>query len=72
MKNLGLRLKNLREARGLTIEELIIHLHLNPKSRDIHFLLLRAWEHGVGQLWDTMTNALAQYFGVTTDYLLGL
>lgn len=72
MQHPGIRLKQLREARGLSIEELIIHLNLNPQSRNIHFLLLRAWEHGIGHLWDTMTNALAQFFGVTTDYLLGL
>lgn len=72
MEHPGTRLKNLREARGLSIDELITQLNLNPRSRDMHFLLLRAWEYGVGYLWDTMTKALANYFGVTTDYLLGL
>lgn len=72
MEHPGIRLKRLREARGLSIEELLVHLNFKPKTRGGHFLMLRAWEYGRGCLWDTMTEALAKFFGVTTDYLLGL
>ena len=72
MENPGIRLKNLREARGLSIEELVDAIDTHPRSKEIYSLLLEWWESGHGHLWDKITNDLAKYFGVTTDYLLGL
>jgi len=65
MQNFGLRLKKLREAKGLELEDLakIINTSACP---------LKYWEEGERNLKISQLIKLAKYFGVTTDYLLGL
>ena len=72
MEHPGIRLKKLREARGISIEELVNLIDKYPKAKLTHILLLEWWEGGRGYLWESMTSALAEFFGVPTDYLLGL
>lgn len=72
MQHPGVRLKQLREARGISIEELVNLIDKYPKAKHTHILLLEWWEHGIGHLWDSMLQSLSKFFGVTTDYLLGL
>ena len=65
MQNFGLRLKKLREAKGLTLEEL-------RNIVNCHYFMLRDWENSERVLTVGLIIRLAKYFGVTTDYLLGL
>lgn len=65
MQDFGLRLKNLREEKGLTLQEL-------GKIIGCHNLMLRDWENGERVLTVGIIIKLSQYFGVSTDYLLGL
>ena len=65
MNTFGKRLKNLREGRGITLEEL-------GKSICCHFFMLRDWENGERVLTVGAIIKLSKFFGVTTDYLLGL
>ena len=71
MKNFRVRIKNLREARGLTIEQLIINAKITRPMDKVAFLMIRAWESGLGKLSNSMLIKLAQYFNVSVDYLLG-
>lgn len=65
MQNFGLRLKNLRETKKLTLEEL-------GRIANCHYFMLRDWENGKRILTIGIVIRLAKFFGVTTDYLLGL
>lgn len=65
MQNFGLRLKKLREAKGLSLQEL-------AKEIGISKYPLKYWECGERNLKISQLIKLAQFFGVTTDYLLGL
>ena len=65
MKNYGLRLKKLREAKGLTLEHL-------GRIVNCHYFMLRDWENNKRTLTIRILIELSKYFGVTTDYLLGL
>ena len=73
MEHPGIRLKQLREARGMSDEDLVRKLYPNLKEPIANLLIVRAWEKGLKvNLHDTLLIKLAQFFGVTTDYLLGL
>ena len=65
MENFGLRLKMLRKAKGLTLEDLakILNTSVYP---------LKHWEKGERNIKISQLITLAKFFGVTTDYLLGL
>ena len=65
MENFGIRLKRLREDRGLSLEEL-------GKIADCNYLMLRDWENGKMVLTVGKLIKLAQYFEVSVDYLVGL
>ena len=65
MKNFGIRLKRLREKRGLSIEAL-------GKIANCHYCMVRDWENGKRTLTVSKLINLAQYFGVSIDYLVGL
>ena len=65
MNDFGLRLKRLREQHGVTLEEL-------GEIIGCHYFMLRDWEKGDRCLKISQLIKLAKYFGVTTDYLLGL
>ncbi len=66
MKNLGLRIKKLREARMITIEKL-------SSDTGVAIIIIYSCECGRSEMLNiSHLIKLARYFGVTTDYLLGL
>ena len=65
VNNFGIRLKILREKRGLCVEKL-------AKKVDIDKCALGMWEKGKRVLSISKLIKLAQYFGVSIDYLVGL
>ena len=65
MENFGIRLKRLREDRGLSLEEL-------GKMVECNYLMLRDWENGKMVLTVGKLIKLAKYFEVSVDYLVGL
>ena len=72
MEHPGIRLKRLREAKGLTDEQLIKKLYPDRKEPITQLLLIRAWEIGRPiRLHDTLLIKLAEFFNVEIAYLLG-
>ncbi len=65
MKNFGIRLKKLREERGLTVEMLANELKLTDFS-------ILMWEKDKRVFNLKVLIKLAKYFNVSIDYLLGL
>ena len=66
MQHCGWRLKKLREARGIGLEQL-------GEEIKISSIILENWECGRDRMLNTyIIVKLAKFFGVTTDYLLGL
>lgn len=63
--SIGTKLRTLRRGRDLTQEEVAAHL-------GISFQAISKWERGDGYPDITILPALASYFGVTTDELLGV
>ena len=73
MEHPGIRLKNLREEKGLTDEQLIKKLYPNIKEPIVNLLIIRAWERGLDvHLHDRLLIKLANFFDVSVSYLLGL
>jgi transcriptional regulator with XRE-family HTH domain len=66
MKILAKRLKNLREAKNLTQKDLALVLGLNSKSTITNY-----GQNDREPDYETLIK-IAKYFGVSTDYLLGL
>lgn len=62
---IGNKLRKLRRDRNLTQEEVAAHL-------GISFQAISKWERGEGYPDITLLPALANYFGVTVDSLLGM
>lgn len=62
---IGERIRNLRISRNLTQEEVAKHL-------GISFQAVSKWERGDGYPDITMLPAIAGYFSVTVDELLGM
>ena len=62
---IGERLSELRCDRGLTQDELGELLHLKKHN-------ISAYERGQSEAPDDAKIAIAQFFGVSVDYLLGL
>lgn len=62
---IGERLLDLRKDAGLTQDELAEVLHINKHS-------ISAYERGRSEPPDQIKIAIARYFHVSTDYLLGL
>lgn len=65
MENFGLRLKKLREKRGITLEELGNYM-------EIDVFALTMWEKNKKVLTLGRLIKLAKYFNVSIDYLVGL
>ncbi len=62
---IGERLSDLRKDKGLTQQELADILHLTKYN-------ISAYEREANEAPDNVKIAMAQYFGVSVDYLLGL
>ena len=65
MQHMGERLRQLRRARNLTQEEV-------AQSLGVSFQAISKWERCEGWPDIAMLPALARFFGVTTDTLLGM
>lgn len=63
--NFGEILKNLRKSRNLTQKELGAKIGLSKA-------VVSKYENGLGYPTYDVLIRIAQYFGVTTDYLLGV
>ncbi len=63
--HIGETLKKLRYEKDLTQEEAAAHLGISPQS-------ISKWERGEGYPDITMLPAIANYYGVTVDTLLGM
>ena len=64
MSTFGSRLKDLRQSKGLTGVELGEILNVSNKT-------ISTWENNTREPNQEMTATIAEYFNVTTDYLLG-
>lgn len=64
MNQLGARLKELRDIRGLTQRELAAKLNVSPST-------IALYELGKREPDADMLGRLAEFFGVSIDYLLG-
>jgi len=58
-------LRNLRKKKGLTQEQLAIHLTVSPQA-------ISRWENGINCPDVTMLPIIANYYKITTDELLGV
>ena len=65
MKIFAERLKELRQEKGLSIEELAKEVKIGHSS-------ICRWENGQADVKGIHLIILAKYFDVTTDFLLGL
>ncbi len=63
--SIGKNIKILRQKRNLTQEEVAAHLGISFQS-------ISKWERGDGYPDITMLPALANYFGISTDELIGM
>ena len=73
MNTIGTRLKELRESKNLTPKALSISLAgRNDINLNVSRETIDKWERGERTPNAEAVRALALYFGVTTDYLLGL
>lgn len=62
---IGENIRKLRRRRDLTQEEVAAHLGISPQS-------ISKWERGDGYPDITMLPALANYFGISVDELIGM
>lgn len=65
MISFGKVLKELREEKGLKQKDLAVILNVSDKA-------ISSWELGRTEPSMEIIVAIAKFFGVTTDYLLGL
>lgn len=65
MEKFSERLKDLRIEKGLSIQSLSHEVKIGVAS-------ICRWENGKADVKGAQLVILAKYFGVTTDYLLGL
>lgn len=63
--NIGVKIKALRKGRDLTQEQLAAQLHVSPQA-------ISKWENGIAMPDIMLLPVIASYFGVSTDYLLGM
>ena len=65
MEVFGERLRELRTEKGLSIQALSKQIQIGVAS-------ICRWENGQADVKGAQLVVLAKYFGVTSDYLLGL
>ncbi len=65
MKNFGERLRTLRKNQGITQDALAEYLNISYQA-------VSKWENGMGFPEISLLPAIANFFGVTSDYLLGI
>ena len=65
MKIFAERLRELRTEKGLSMKQLAIALKTTDAA-------ISNWENDINEPKITYLKVIALYFGVTTDYLLGL
>lgn len=65
METFAERLKSLRIEKGLSLKKLSIKTKIGTAS-------LSRWENSQADIKGSQLIVLAKFFGVTTDYLLGL
>lgn len=65
MKHFGEKLRSLRKNRGITQEALAEYL-------DISYQAVSKWENGLGFPEITLIPAISGFFGVSSDFLLGI
>lgn len=72
MVNIGLRIKNLRTERDLTLDMLVADMKLLFPDIRIDKSMVSRWESGQND--PSLENAkyLSMYFNVSLDYLIGL
>ncbi|WP_195251041.1 helix-turn-helix domain-containing protein [Romboutsia sp. 1001713B170207_170306_H8] len=63
MKSIGNKVKELREERDIPSQDLAAHLGISPST-------LSNWEKGRRNIDNDNIVKIAQYFNVTTDFLL--
>lgn len=59
------RLRELRQEKGLSMKQL-------AKELDTTDAAISNWENGINEPRISYLKAIAQYFGVSADYLLGI
>lgn len=62
---IGTRIKELRTEKGISQKTLASAINVSQKAVDF-------WERGVNEPKASYIIALAEFFGVSADYLLGL
>lgn len=71
MKELGKRLKELRNERGLSMDMVVIDMN-NRFDIEIHKSNISRWENGTTAPSLLHAKYLAEYYNVSIDYLIGL
>ena len=71
MKELGKRLKQLRNERGLTMDMVVIDMN-SRYDIEIHKSNISRWEAGTTDPSILHAKYLAEYYNVSIDYLIGL
>lgn len=72
MVNIGLRLKQLRTERELTIDNLVADMNQRYPDLNINKSMVSRWENGVNDPSLDYAKHISMYFDVSLDYLIGL
>ena len=72
MVNIGLRLKQLRTERELTLDNLVADMNQRYPDLNINKSMLSRWENGVNDPSLEYAKHISMYFDVSLDYLIGL
>lgn len=72
MVNIGMRLKQLRSERDLTLDMLVADMNQRFPDLNINKSMLSRWENGKNDPSLEYAKHIAVYFDVSLDYLIGL
>lgn len=72
MINIGLRLKQLRTERDLTIDMLVADMNQRYPGLNINKSMVSRWENGINDPSLDYAKHISMYFDVSLDYLIGL